>query len=178
MAILDILTIPDKLLKEPSKPIEQVDDDVQKLLDNMLETMYDAPGIGLAAPQVGILRRIVTIDIGEREEDSMQDKPGKEPFFMINPEIIWTSGEPSVYQEGCLSIPNYYADVERPAEIIVEYIDRAGKKCELKADGLMATCVQHEIDHLDGILFIDHLSKLKRDRVIKKFTKLKKAQTL
>ena len=179
MSILDIITIPDKILKQPCDPVERVDDDLRALLDNMLETMYDAPGIGLAAPQIGILRRAITIDVSRRDEDDESDAPvPKNPLFMINPEIVWSSDEPSLYDEGCLSIPDYYAEIERPAEVIVKYIDREGRENELKADGILATCVQHEIDHLDGILFIDYLSKLKRDRVIKKFAKMKKAQVL
>lgn len=179
MSILDILTIPDKLLKQPSAPVERVDDDLCRLLDDMLETMYDAPGIGLAAPQVGILRRIVTIDVARREEGDDPDAPvRRNPIFMINPEILWTSDEPSFYDEGCLSIPDYYAEVMRPAEVLVRFLDRGGKETEIKADGILATCIQHEIDHLDGILFIDHISKLKRDRVIRKFAKMKKAQVL
>ena len=179
MSILDIITIPDKILKQSCDPIERVDDDLRKLLDDMLETMYDAPGIGLAAPQVGILRRAITIDVSRRDEDDESDAPiPKNPIMMINPEIVWSSDEPSLYDEGCLSIPDYYAEIERPAEVIVKFLDRDGKENELKADGILATCVQHEIDHLDGILFIDYLSKLKRDRVIKKFAKMKKAQVL
>ena len=179
MSILDIITIPDQILKQACAPVERVDDDLRALLDNMLETMYDAPGIGLAAPQIGILRRAVTIDVSRRDEDDESDAPiPKNPLFMINPEIVWSSDEPSLYDEGCLSIPDYYAEIERPAEVIVKYIDREGRENELKADGILATCVQHEIDHLDGILFIDYLSKLKRDRVIKKFAKMKKAQVL
>lgn len=179
MSILDIITIPDKTLKQACAPVEQVDDDVRAVLDNMLETMYDAPGIGLAAPQVGLLRRIVTIDVSKRGEDDDPDLPvPRNPLFLINPEIIWSSDELSTYEEGCLSIPEYYAEVERPAEVIFKYINRDGEENELKADGLLATCVQHEIDHLDGILFIDYLSKLKRDRVIKKFAKQKKVLSL
>ena len=179
MSILDIITIPDQILTQACAPVERVDDDLRALLDNMLETMYDAPGIGLAAPQIGILRRAVTIDVSRRDEDDESDAPvPKNPLFMINPEIVWSSDEPSLYDEGCLSIPDYYAEIERPAEVIVKYTDREGRENELKADGILATCVQHEIDHLDGILFIDYLSKLKRDRVIKKFAKMKKAQVL
>ncbi|MEO1066617.1 MAG: peptide deformylase [Pseudomonadota bacterium] len=178
MALLDIITIPDKVLKEISAPVERVDDDLRRFLDDMLATMYDAPGIGLAAPQVGVHRRVVTIDVSVREKDDEGPKPEPNPLFLINPEIVWSSDAPNVYEEGCLSIPDYYADVERPAEVIVKFLDRDGKENELKADGLLATCIQHEVDHLDGVLFIDYLSKLKRDRVIKKFTKLKKAKAL
>jgi len=179
MSILDIITIPDKILKQRCNPVERVDDDVRVLLDNMLETMYDAPGIGLAAPQVGVLRRIVTIDVSRREEGDESDAPiAKNPLFMINPEIVWSSDELSLYNEGCLSIPDYYAEIERPAEVIVQFLDRNGKENEIRAGGILATCIQHEVDHLDGILFIDYLSKLKRDRVIKKFAKIKKGLTL
>ena len=179
MSILDIVKIPDPILKVACDPIERVDDDLRRLLDNMLETMYDAPGIGLAGPQVGVTRRILTMDCARRAEDDESDEPiTPEPIFMVNPEIIWSSDEMSSYEEGCLSIPEYYAEIERPAEVIVKYVGYNGQEEELKADGLLATCVQHEIDHLDGILFIDYLSKLKRDRVIKKFAKLKKAGNL
>ena len=179
MSILDIIKIPDPVLKTACDPVERVDDDMRRLLDNMLETMYDAPGIGLAGPQIGVTRRILTMDCARRAEDDESDEPVKpEPIFMVNPEIVWSSDDMSSYEEGCLSIPEYYAEVERPAEVIVKYVGYNGQEEELKADGLLATCVQHEIDHLDGILFIDYLSKLKRDRVIKKFAKLKKAGNL
>ena len=133
----------------------------------MLETMYAAPGIGLAAIQIGILKRLVVIDISKKEEK-------RQPIFLINPEIIFRSKETSVYEEGCLSLPGQFAEVERPAECSIKYIDYYGKEKELKADGLLATCIQHEIDHLDGILFIDYLSKLKKDMIIKKLVKQKK----
>lgn len=175
MSKLEILTIPDKILLLPADPVERVDDALRTLLDDMIETMYAAPGIGLAAPQVGVLKRAVTIDVARRkEDDDPQAEVPREPLFLINPEIVWSSEVPSVYTEGCLSIPEYYAEIERPAEVIVQFLDRDGKECELKADGVLATCIQHEVDHLDGILFIDYLSKLKRDRVIKKFVKMKK----
>jgi peptide deformylase len=141
-----------------------VDGKTLKLLDDMLETMYAAPGIGLAAVQVGELVRAVTIDIS-REEDK------RDPLFLVNPEIVWRSEDLSTYQEGCLSIPEYYEDVERPARVGVRFVDRKGETREIEADGLLATCLQHEIDHLNGVLFIDYLSKLKRDRVMKKFQK-------
>jgi peptide deformylase len=159
-----IITIPDPVLREVCAPIEKVDAETIALADDMLETMYDAPGIGLAASQVGILKRIFVLDVAK------EDAP-KEPMVFINPEIIWSSDELSVYQEGCLSIPDYYEDVERPAEVAVKFMDREGAEQEIKADGLLATCIQHELDHLNGKLFIDYLSKLKRDRVVKKFTK-------
>lgn len=179
MSILDIVKIPDPILKQACDPVERVDDDLRRLLDNMLETMYAAPGIGLAGPQVGVTRRILTMDCAKRAEDDENSDPVEpEPIFMINPEIVEASDEMSSYEEGCLSIPDYFAEIERPASVTVRYVDYDGKQAELKAEGILATCVQHEIDHLDGILFIDYLSKLKRDRVIKKFAKLKKAGSL
>ncbi len=159
-----IITIPDPVLREVCTPITSVDDETRALADDMLETMYDAPGIGLAASQIGILKRIFVLDVAK------EDAP-KEPMVFINPEIIWSSDEMSVYQEGCLSIPDYFEDVERPAEVAVKFLDRGGAEREVKADSLLATCIQHELDHLNGKLFIDYLSKLKRDRVVKKFSK-------
>jgi peptide deformylase len=165
MTKLDIVTLPDPVLRQTSAPVEEVGDELRKLLLDMLETMYEAPGIGLAAIQVGIPKRILTIDITRGEEEE------KQPLFLANPEILWRSDERSVYEEGCLSIPEYYAEVERPARVGVRFLDYHGKPRELEAEGLLATVIQHEVDHLDGVLFIDHLSKLKRDMVIKKFTK-------
>ena len=150
-----------------SAPVERVDDDLRKLMDSMLETMYDAPGIGLAAIQVNVPRRVVTIDVAQREDETA--KP--DPLFLINPEILWKSDDLAVAEEGCLSIPEYFAEVERPASVRISYVDRDGKPQELEADGVLAVCLQHEIDHINGKLFIDHLSKLKRDMVIKKFAK-------
>ena len=167
MAKLDIITIPDRKLRLKSDPVERVDDETRAFMDSMLETMYAAPGIGLAAVQVGVPRRIVTVDVAQREDESADPKP----LFLINPEILWTSDEVQTAEEGCLSIPEYFAEVERPAQVRIAYIDRDGKKQELEADGVLAVCLQHEIDHLNGKLFIDYLSKLKRDMVIKKFTK-------
>jgi peptide deformylase len=164
---LDIITLPDRKLRLKSAPVERVDDEVRAFMDSMLETMYAAPGIGLAAIQVNVPRRIVTIDVAQREDETA--KP--DPLFLINPEILWSSDERAIAEEGCLSIPEYFAEVERPAQVKVAYIDRDGKKQELDADGVLAVCLQHEIDHLDGKLFIDLLSKLKRDMVIKKFAK-------
>ena len=164
---LDIITLPDRKLRLKSRPVERIDDDLRALLDAMLETMYAAPGIGLAGVQVNVPRRIVTIDVAKREDDAASP----DPLFLINPEILWTSDDIAVAEEGCLSIPEYFAEVERPAKVRVAYLDRTGKKQELEADGVLAVCLQHEIDHLDGKLFIDHLSKLKRDMVVKKFTK-------
>ena len=168
-----IIFIPDPLLKTVSAPIESIDDDVLGILDDMLETMYEAPGIGLAAIQIGIPKRLVVIDVSRRE-----DGEAAEPHFLINPEIVWQSEETSVYEEGCLSIPEYYEEVERPAQCRVRYLDRDGNEQELDCEGLLATCVQHEIDHLNGVLFIDHISRLKRDRVIRKFSKARKQESV
>jgi len=173
MAKLEIITLPDKVLRSKSAPVERVDDELRRFLDSMLLTMYAAPGIGLAAIQVGLARRVITIDVSNKEEEG-----AREPLFLINPEILWASNTPSVYEEGCLSIPDYYAEVERPAEVKVHFLDREGKPQEIDANGLLATCIQHEIDHLDGVLFIDHLSKLKRNMVIKKFAKAAKSKDL
>lgn len=162
-----ILTEPDPVLRKKCEPLEKVDADLKKLMDDMLETMYAAPGIGLAAVQVGILKRLIVIDISKAEEK-------KNPIFLINPQIIYQSEKTSVYEEGCLSLPGQYAEIERPAECTLKYIDYNGQEKELKADGLLATCVQHEVDHLNGILFIDYLSKLKKDMIIKKLVKQKK----
>jgi len=162
-----ILTEPDPILRKKCEPLEKVDTETKKLMDDMLETMYAAPGIGLAAIQVGILKRLVVIDISKGEEE-------KKPIFLINPQIIHQSKKTSIYEEGCLSLPGQFAEIERPAECTLKYIDYNGKEKELKADGLLATCVQHEVDHLNGILFIDYLSKLKKDMIIKKLVKQKK----
>ena len=162
-----IITEPDIILRKKSVSLEKVDDDLRALMDDMLETMYAAPGIGLAGVQVGILKRLIVIDVSKDEEK-------KSPLFLINPEIISKSKNTSVYEEGCLSLPGYYAEIERPAECQIKYLDYHGKKKEMKASGLLATCIQHEVDHLNGILFIDYLSKLKRDMVIKKLIKNKK----
>jgi peptide deformylase len=171
MTIKPLIILPDPVLRQVSKSIEQVDADVQRLADDMLETMYDAPGIGLAAIQIGVARRMLVIDVS-REGDE------KAPLVIINPEIVTSSDERSTYEEGCLSIPDYYAEVERPAHVVVKHIDRSGKEQTIEADGLLATCLQHEIDHLNGVLFIDYISRLKRDMVIKKFTKAAKTKAL
>ena len=162
-----IITEPDIILRKKSVNLEKVDDDLRELMDDMLETMYAAPGIGLAGVQIGILKRLIVIDVSKDEEK-------KSPLFLINPEIITKSSNTSVYEEGCLSLPGYFAEIERPAECHIEYVDYHGKKKEMKASGLLATCIQHEVDHLNGILFIDYLSKLKRDMIIKKLEKNKK----
>ncbi|MBN7808507.1 peptide deformylase [Agrobacterium rosae] len=169
MTIKPLIILPDPLLRQQSKPIEQVDAEIVRLADDMLDTMYDAPGIGLAAIQIGVPRRMLVIDISREDED-------RKPVVFINPEILTVSDDVSTYEEGCLSIPDYYAEVERPASLTVGYIDRDGKKQTVEADGLLATCLQHEMDHLNGVLFIDHISRLKRDMVIKKFTKAARAK--
>jgi peptide deformylase len=165
MAIREIIKLPNKRLRLLSEPVKQIDAGIRKLVDDMFETMYKAPGIGLAAIQLGVAKRVITMDLSKKEDDH-------EPQVFINPEILWQSEERAKFEEGCLSIPDYYEEVERPAEVKVKYLDLAGKKREIDAKGLFATCLQHEIDHINGVLFIDHLSKLKRDRVIKKFTKV------
>ena len=168
MPLLPIITLPDeKTLREVSRPVTTVDSHVKKLWDDMLETMYHAPGIGLAAIQIGVPQRLLVIDLSKEGEE-------KTPLFVANPEIIWESEAQSDYEEGCLSIPDYYEMVTRPADVKVRYLDRQGEPREMLASGLMATCLQHEIDHLNGVLFIDHISKLKRDRVLKKFQKAQK----
>jgi len=168
MALLPILTLPDPRLRQISSPVERVDAGILRLLDDMLETMYDAPGVGLAAIQVGHAKRMVTIDTTKKEEKS------RAPLFLINPEVIWASEELSTYNEGCLSVPEYFEDVQRPARVRVRHLDRQGATQEFDADGLLATVVQHELEHLEGGLFIDHLSRLKRERVVKRFTKAAK----
>jgi peptide deformylase len=167
MTIKPLIILPDPLLRLVSKPVERVDAPLRKLALDMLDTMYDAPGIGLAAIQVGEPLRMLVLDLAKEDEP-------QNPQIFINPEILEGSDERSTYEEGCLSIPDYYAEVERPATVRVKYLDRDGKVQELAAEGLLATCLQHEIDHLNGVLFIDHISKLKRDMVVKKFKKLAK----
>ncbi len=167
MTLRNIVIEPDPILRKKSSKLENVDDHTRKLLDDMLQTMYKAPGIGLAAVQIGILKRLIVIDISKKEEE-------KNPIFLINPEIKFKSKKTSLYEEGCLSLPGYFAEIERPSECNIEYVDYYGKKKELKAEGLLSTCIQHEIDHLNGVLFIDYLSKLKRDMIIKKLIKQKK----
>ena len=167
MALRPLVILPDSRLKLASKPIEAITPEVKALAADMLETMYDAPGIGLAAIQIGEPVRLVTIDLAREDEE-------KSPLVLVNPRITWESDETNVHEEGCLSIPEYYEEVERPARVRVRFTDLDGKVHEEDADGLFATCIQHEIDHLNGVLFVDYLSKLKRDRVMKKFTKAAK----
>ena len=167
MTILTILTAPDPVLKKKSVTIAAVDDRVRQLMDDMLETMYHAPGIGLAAPQIGVNERIVVMDIGRSEEN-------RQPIVMANPEIVWLSEEDNTYEEGCLSVPEHYADVVRPKAVKVKFLDRDGNPAEIETDGLLATVIQHELDHLDGVLFVDHLTSLKRNMILRKLLKLKK----
>jgi peptide deformylase len=167
MALRDIIILPDRRLRLVSEPVKTVDAEMRALIDDMFETMYKAPGVGLAAIQVGVAKRVVTVDTAKKEE-------AKNPQVFLNPEIVWSSDEKGTYEEGCLSIPEYYEEVERPAQVKVRYTDLDGKTVEIEANGLLATVLQHEIDHTNGILFIDHISKLKRDRVIKKFAKAAK----
>jgi peptide deformylase len=171
MAIRPILTLPDPILRKKAKPIERVDADLRRLMDDMLLTMYDAPGIGLAAPQIGILRRLIVMD-------PAKDEAPKTPVIMVNPEILERSEEMRVHDEGCLSIPDFTAEIERPAKTRVSFLDRAGKKQEIELNGIWSTLVQHEIDHLNGVLFIDYLSRLKRDMVVRKYTKQKRTEAL
>ncbi|MBL9010702.1 MAG: peptide deformylase [Alphaproteobacteria bacterium] len=167
MAIRPILTAPDPRLKTISKPVERVDDALRALMDDMLDTMYDAPGIGLAAIQIGVPQRVIVMDLAGKDEE-------KQPRFFVNPEILWRSEDLSFYEEGCLSVPEMYEDVQRPARIRARWLDYHGQEVEMEADGMLATCLQHEMDHLEGVLFIDHLSKLKRDIILRKMTKAKK----
>jgi peptide deformylase len=167
MAVRDILIIPDKRLRLKSEPVKAVDKALRALIDDMFETMYAAPGIGLAAIQIGEARRVVTMDLAKKDEP-------KQPQVFINPEVTWSSDEKAIYEEGCLSIPEYYEEVERPKSVRVKYLDLDLKPQEIEADGLLSTCLQHEIDHINGVLFIDHISKLKRDMVMKRFKKAAK----
>jgi peptide deformylase len=167
MALRDIIILPDKRLRSVSKPAVAIGDEIRTLVADMFETMYEAPGIGLAAIQVGVPSRVIVMDLSKREAEA-------EPRVFINPEITWSSEEKSLYEEGCLSIPDVHEDVERPARVKIRYLDLEGKVHEEDAEGLFATCIQHEVDHLNGVLFIDHISKLKRERITKKFTKAAK----
>ena len=164
MALREILVVPHPVLKQVSKPVAVVDDALRVLMDDMLETMYEAPGIGLAAIQIGVAQRVIVMDLAREDEP-------KTPRYFVNPEIVWASDETLPYEEGCLSIPDYHEIVVRPSKVGVRWLDLNGNPTERELDGLFATCIQHEIDHLNGKLFIDHLSRLKRERVIKKFTK-------
>jgi peptide deformylase len=167
MALREIIVLPDKRLRLVSLPVQANDPELRLLVDDMFETMYEAPGIGLAAIQIGVPKRVIVMDLAKKDDP-------KAPQVFINPQVLWGSDERTIYEEGCLSIPEFYEEVERPAQVRVKFVDLTGAEQELEADGLFATCLQHEIDHLNGVLFIDHISKLKRDRVIKKFTKAAK----
>ncbi len=190
MAIRPLVILPDAQLRLVSTPVAEITPEIRTLVADMFETMYDAPGIGLAAIQIGVPWRVVTLDVAKRapepaeeaaagdsetpdgpDSQEKRDRQPRNPIAFINPEITWSSEERSVYEEGCLSIPEYYEEVERPASVRVAYTDLDGKRQEIEADGLLATCIQHEIDHLNGVLFIDHLSRLKRERVTKRFAK-------
>jgi peptide deformylase len=171
MSLRPIITLPDHRLRLVAKPLATVDSGVRALMDDMLETMYDAPGIGLAAPQIAVDSRVIVLDVAKRKAGPDAPEPTPDPMCLANPEILWASEELSLYEEGCLSIPEYYEAVERPARVRVGYLDRDGRPREIEADGILATCLQHEIDHLNGVLFIDHISRLKRARVITKFEK-------
>jgi peptide deformylase len=176
MAIRDIITVPNPLLKQVSKTVDKVDDALRALMDDMLETMYDAPGIGLAAIQIGEPVRVIVMDLQEKPEGAAEDAEGiKNPRFFVNPEIIWKSEETAPYEEGCLSVPEIYDEVQRPAHVKLRYLNYQGELVEEDAEGLYAVCIQHEMDHLEGVLFIDHLSKLKRDRAVTKVKKLTRA---
>ena len=167
MTVKEIITVPDEILKKVSEPIEKIGVNEKKLIDNLFDTMYNSNGIGLAAVQIGILKRILVVDVSTKDEKN-------QPIVLVNPVIKNLSNEKSIYEEGCLSIPETFIEIERPKICEVEYIDRKGSKKILKCDGLLSTCVQHEINHLDGKLIIDHLSKLKKDFIIKKISKIKK----
>ena len=167
MALREILTEPNRILREKSLPVDTVDENIQNLMDDMLETMYAAPGIGLAAIQVGVPKRIIVLDLSSKDNN-------KNPMYFINPEIIKKSTNNSVYEEGCLSVPGQFAEIERPDKCHIKYLDYYGKPQEIHAEGMIATCIQHEMDHLEGILFIDYLSKLKKSMIMKKLSKHKK----
>ena len=168
MAIREILVVPHPVLKQVSTPVEVVDDALRALMDDMLETMYDAPGIGLAAVQIGVPKRVIVMDLAGKDEPPA-------PRYFVNPEIVWASDDTAPYEEGCLSVPEYYDEVERPARVKLKYLNYQGEAVEEDADGMFAVCIQHEMDHLEGVLFIDHLSRLKREQAIKKVKKLVRA---
>ena len=168
MAVLDILVAPHPVLKQKAKPVEQVDARIAKLMDDMVETMYAAKGIGLAAPQIGVLERVIVVDVHEKDEEP-------NPIRLANPEIVWKSDDTAVCEEGCLSVPDQYAEVTRPASVRVRYLDENNETREIEAEGMLATCIQHEIDHLNGVLFVDYLSMLKRNMILRKVQKMQRA---
>ncbi len=169
MALLPIITAPDPRLKKVCAPVAAVDEEIRRLMDDMLETMYNAPGIGLAAPQVGVLQRVIVVDVAGEDEE-------KRPLCLANPELVEVSDDDAAYEEGCLSLPEHYGEVVRPAKIRVRFLDRENEIRELAAEGLLATCIQHEMDHLDGVLFVDHLTALKRNMILRKLLKAKKSK--
>jgi peptide deformylase len=171
MAVLPIITAPDPRLKIKARPVVAVDDDVRRLMDDMLETMRKAIGIGLAAPQVGVAKRVIVLDVARQGEEA-------QPMMLANPEILWRSSDLATFNEGCLSLPEHYADVTRPAAIRVRYLDYQNEICEIEVSGLLATCIQHEVDHLDGVLFVDHISLVKRGMILRKLAKAKRTRTL
>jgi peptide deformylase len=170
MSLRPIITLPDLRLRRVCAPVAAVDDSIRALMDDMLETMYEAPGIGLAAIQIAVEQRVIVMDVAKRKDDAAS----AEPLCLANPEVLWASEELSSYEEGCLSIPDFYEEVLRPSRVRVGYLDREGRRQEIEADDILATCLQHEIDHLNGVLFIDHISRLKRERIVKKFSKAAK----
>lgn len=179
MAILPLVTSPDPLLKKISEPVALIDTELRIFMDNMLETMYYNEGLGLAAVQVGVLKRILVMDFSKSERDGIAEEAiTRSPFFVINPEIIWKSAEKASYAEGCLSFPSAYLDIERPSAIKLRYMDYFGKQQEIDASGLLAVCIQHEIDHLNGVVFVDHVSKLKKDMALKRVEKYKKSHKI
>jgi peptide deformylase len=167
MAVREILVVPNPVLKQVSQPVERVDDELRALMDDMLETMYAAPGIGLAAIQIGVPKRVIVMDLAAGE--------AREPRYFVNPEILWASDDTQPYEEGCLSIPEYFDEIDRPSRVKLRYLNYQGEQIEEEADGLYAVCIQHEMDHLEGVLFIDHLSRLKREQAVKKVKKLRAA---
>jgi peptide deformylase len=170
MAVLSIITAPDPRLKLVAEPVARVDRSIRQLMDDMLETMYLAPGIGLAAPQIGVAKRIIVVDI------TKEDEP-RRPYRMANPAVVWTSPELAIYEEGCLSLPDHYAEVERPSRVWIRYLDHDNLEQEEEFDGMLGTCLQHEIDHLDGVLFVDHISTLKRNIILRKLVKARRLKT-
>ena len=168
MAVREILVVPHPVLKQVSQPVVAVDDELRALMDDMLETMYAAPGIGLAAVQIGVPKRVIVMDLAGQDEE-------KQPRYFVNPEILWSAEDTAPYEEGCLSVPEYYDEVQRPAKVRLRYLDYNGQAVEEEAEGLFAVCIQHEMDHLEGVLFIDHLSRLKREQAVKKVRKLRAA---
>lgn len=173
MALRSIITLPDKRLRVRAAPVVRVDDEVRALMDDLLETMYAAPGIGLAATQIAVPKRVMVLDVARREDETANPNP----MFFANPAILWASEETAAREEGCLSIPEFFEEVVRPARVRVGYLDRSGERQEIEAEGILARCLQHEIDHLDGVLFVDHLSRLKRERILKKFSKAARRET-